>query len=231
MNPTKYLGVLSLGLAIAVVPSSGQIVLSFDSSTTTYSSLGPNQDVAIRLRNDSGAPVFVYGGGIYVEIGTGTLAASTVPIIQGFNFFSSDPNNPFREYLNGSGNTVIVSEEGGATSRFRGLSFMVQDLNIPVQIPTGADFVFATARMDSSQASPGSWSLRMGGFSSPSPQGDLETYLNTPSAGDTYSPTLNAGTFSAVPEPEETMAVMAGVSLGLGWWIRRRRSKTPQPKG
>ena len=212
--------ILGLGLFALIPVARAQIVLSFDPSTTTVPSPGPGQEISIRLTNTSVNHVPIWGGGIYVQIGNGDGSPGTAPVITGLSIFTGG-GNPFT-----SSNTEILDGSEEIGNWHRGFGFDTK--SIAINIVPGADFVFAKVTLDSSLSGSGNWNLRMTGFSGTI--SGLNTFFNSPTGADELSPfngsNPGTGTFSAVPEPEETMAVMSGLSLGLGWWIRRRRGKS-----
>jgi hypothetical protein len=220
MRTCSLLPIFCISFLTSTTVSQAQIILSFDTSTTTFSSPGSGQEVSIRLSNPTQNLVPVYGGAIYVQIGNGDGSPGTAPVIQDLTLFTAG-SNPFTAF-----NTDILSPE--IANWHRGFGFDTK--GVAINIAPSADFVFAKVTIDSSLSGSGSWSLRMTGFSGTI--STLDTFFNSPTGIDELSPFSSSspgtGTFSAVPEPEETMAVMAGLSLGLGWWIRRRRAKGAQ---
>lgn len=198
MNTRISLLICALASTAAVSTATGQIVVTASPMTFT-----PGQPTTVvSLRFDTQIAYNLMGGTFTVEIGVPGASSSDTPVIQGVTSTSSI--GPYNNVT--LGNTSQTSFSRAFTLTWD-------------QTPTASGFgaVFAQVTLDTSQVSSGSWPFQVTAFFDDVVEGSPEAVYSDPNP-------VNL-TFSAVPEPEETMAVMAGLSLGLGWWLRRLRGR------
>lgn len=222
MTPPRLLSLLSVPLITlaSAGSSSAQVVQTDIRLTVSNATLLPGtsgQQVSISLENVSGSALTIYSGGFSVQVGDGSGYSGTAPVITGVSMLGQ-AGGPFTV-----SNTSFQLNAPTSDWLYE-IQFSSEPATSPVTISSGSSFTFATVTL-ATTASLGSWSLQIGNnvnATTPDP------YFSVSTDSDMANVQAVNGTLSAVPEPEETMAVMAGLSLGLGWWIRRRRAKGAQ---
>jgi hypothetical protein len=217
MHPSRFARLLPIVAMSSLIPVEGQILLTVSDATLQTSTSG--QVVSISFRNQDDNPLMIYSGGFSIQVDDGVFDPKnpgSAPVITGVSFRGQD-GSPFVE------SKVSFQEDGLINDRLYQIQFesMSGSVASPIAIPGNTTFTFASVTL-ATTATVGSWSLSIHGNNSDSASVP-DPFFSLPDLEMADVTSVN-GTLSAVPEPEETMAVMAGLSLGLGWWIRRQRA-------
>jgi hypothetical protein len=200
---TAFLSCL-LALAAGVPSAVGQVFV-VTATPLSFTPNNPSHQISLGLTISGNSGYTLVGVSFDLQLGGSNPTTQTVPTIT--SVVGNLANFPGTQISVPDGNTQWLK------------SISMDWTSKPLTAPVTTPIEFAVVTVDASSFSSGSWP-----FSVTAIEFNDSADLNTPIVASSFN-----GTLSAVPEPEETMAVMAGLSLGLGWWIRRRRAKGAHP--
>ena len=197
-----------LALAAGVPSVLGQVFVT--ATPLSFTPNSPSHQISLGLTISGTSSYNVAGVSFDLQLGGLNPTVQTVPTIT--SVAANSANFP----------VSVMSIATPTTQWLKSIS--IDWTATPLTGPISTPVEFAVVTVNAASFSTGSWPFTITSmtYDTLGVDGQGNPEVVTTSVQDF------SGTFSAVPEPEETMAVMAGLSLGLGWWIRRRRGKGAQ---